>query len=85
MFYLFYSKYDAYLYQKQGGTESGGFAQEHKFGKYEFRPVVWSKDQLMSNALFIGNVSDFPGDVNSAKNFANLDGKEAIKVVHNKE
>ena len=84
MFFLFYSKYDPFLYQKQGGTKSGGFAQAHKFGKYEFRAIEWEKDGLISNTLFVGNDSDFPRDLKS-KFFTNLDGKGVIEVVHNKE
>lgn len=84
MFYLFYSKYDPYLYLSLGGTKSGGYAQTHKFGKYEFRPIVWAKDKLISNTLLVGNYSDFPEQLKS-KFFTNLDGKGVIKVVHNKE
>lgn len=83
MFYLFYSKYDPYLYQKQGGTKSGGFEESHKFGKYEFRPIVWSKDKLMQNTLFVGNAQDFPNSINVLASFANLDERGAIKVVQN--
>jgi 4-amino-4-deoxy-L-arabinose transferase-like glycosyltransferase len=84
MFFLYYSKYDPLLYQKQGGTKSGGYAQTHKFGKYEFRPIVWDKDKLISNTLLVGNYSDFPKQLKS-KFFTNLDGKGVIEVVHNRE
>ena len=36
MFYLYLHKIDPASYQAQGGTISGGFAEEHKIGKYEF-------------------------------------------------
>ena len=81
MFYLFYSKYDPFLYQKQGGTISGGFNESHNFGKYEFRPIVWNKDKLLTNTLFVGNASDFPNETGSKKLFSNIDGKGLIQVV----
>lgn len=81
MFFLFYSKYDPYLYQKQGGTISGGFKETHKFGKYEFRPIDWNKDKFTTNTLFIGNVSDFFTSEGKPKLFANLDGEITIKVI----
>lgn len=80
MFYLFDSKYDPYLYQQQGGTKSGGFEETHAFARYEFRPIVWEKDKFLKDTLFVGNVSDFPNDVETLI-FKNLDGKAVIKVV----
>lgn len=82
MFYLFYSKYDPFLYQKQGGSVSGGFEETHKFGKYEFRPIIWNKDKLLGNTLFVGNASDFPGERDSQNFFSNIDGKGLIQVVN---
>lgn len=83
MFYLFYSKYDPYLYLGRGGTKSGGFAETHKFGKYEFRPIVWSKDKFTKNTLFVGNAQDFPNSTNILASFTNLDERGVIKVVQN--
>lgn len=80
MFFLYYSKYDPLLYQKLGGTKSGGFAQTHAFDEYDFKPIVWSKDKVLKNTLFIGNVEDFSKELNS-KFFANIDGKEIIQAV----
>lgn len=79
MFLLFHSRYDPALYQKQGGTISGGFAETHNFGKYEFRPIEWEKEK--ERGLYVGNVSDFPKETGGLMIFSNLDGKEAIKVV----
>lgn len=80
MLFLYYSKYDPLLYQKLGGTMSGGFAKTHVFDKYEFRPIDWNKDRLMLSTLFIGNITEFPQSIN-AKSFDNLDGKSVIQVV----
>src|SRR5581483_1196135 len=62
MFFLFFSAYDPSLYQKQGGTISGGFAQSHNFGKYEFKPITWALEKKENPTLFVGNPSDFPLD-----------------------
>lgn len=80
MFFLFYSRYDPNLYQKQGGTKSGGFAQIHKFGKYEFRPI--GDTLLEPNALYIGNVSDFQTSAKTIKVISNLKGQEEIKILN---
>lgn len=84
MFYLFYAKYDPNLYLKQGGTVSGGFDEIHKFGKYEFRPIHWSKDKLIKNRLFVGNMQDFSNHKYFLGSFVNLDGEGEIKIVQNK-
>lgn len=60
MFFLFYLKYPPQIYQKQSTHASGGFRENHIFGKYEFRPIDWIKDQKMENTLFVGRPSDFP-------------------------
>lgn len=83
MFFLFYSKYDPFLYKRQGGTKSGGFAETHKFAKYEFRPIVWSKDKSLKNTLFVGNTNEFSNQVPSLASFTDLDGKGEVKVVKN--
>lgn len=78
MFFLFYSKYDPYLYQKQGGTKSGGYAETHKFGKYEFKPV--SKNE-QPKSLIIGNINEISKDSKEIKTFKNMDGYDAIQIV----
>lgn len=83
MLFLFHSKYDPFLYQKQGGTISGGFAESHKFGKYEFRPIIWSKDKSIMNTLYVGNPEDFNGQKDFLISITSLDGKESIEIVQN--
>lgn len=79
IFYLFYLKYDPALYQKEGGTKSGGFDENHTaFGKYIFRPINWDQDKLLKNTLFVGRPTDLP--VNFAKTVYYLNGDPAIII-----
>lgn len=80
MFFLFYLKYPPLSYQEETKNSSGGFRENHKFGKYEFRPIVWGKEDRVSN-LFIGRPVDFPLGTSVVEVVNYLDGKEAIKVV----
>lgn len=78
MFFLFYSKYDPSLYLTSGGTKSGGFAEEHKIGKFIFRPIQF-KDEKEGSVL-IGNVNEIPDTVGVLSSFRSLDGKEEIRA-----
>lgn len=79
MLYLYYSKYDPRLYQSEGGTKSGGYAETHHIGKYLFRPINWQTETL-TNALYVGNVTDFPKGTQFVKTFYSLDGKATIEM-----
>jgi len=81
MFFLFYSKYDPKLYQKLGGTKSGGFAETHLFDKYEFRPIKWDKENKDPDILYVGNNEDFPENVETIKTVNYLNGELGIKIV----
>lgn len=81
MDYLYYTAYDPSLYQQQGGTKSGGFAETHMIGKYEFRPIHWQNEKRSGRTLYIGNVSDFPAGTIADVTFASLDGRETILAV----
>lgn len=81
MFFLFYSKYDPYLYQKTGGTRSGGFAQSHKFSKYEFRPIDWEKENKSKETLYVGNPLDFPPNITPVFIGSYLNNKIGVKVI----
>lgn len=61
MIFLYYSKYDPALYQKQGGTKSGGYDATHFFGKYEFREIDWTKEKT-SNTLYVVNPQETPSN-----------------------
>lgn len=78
MFFLFYSQYDPDLYQKQRGTVSGGFAETHYFGKFEFRPINWEKEERNPKILYIGTTQELPS--NALKTFNYLNGEEGVRV-----
>ncbi len=80
MFFLFYSRYGPDIYQKEGGTYSGGFAETHKIGKFEFRPIIWDKEKKDGKTLYVGNAADFQ-NVTPLDEVSNLDGVPAIKLV----
>ena len=81
MFMLFYSQYDPKLYQEQGGTKSGGFAQAHQFSKFFFRPIHWDTE-IKNKTLFIGNLHDFPENGEKSLVINYLDGRGGIKLVY---
>lgn len=80
MGYLWYSKFDPALYQRLGGTISGGYDKVHVIQDYEFRPIDWEKDHELTHTLLVGNITDFPKEI-QGKIFTNLDGKSGIMVV----
>lgn len=81
MFFLFHSRYDPEKYLKDGGTISGGFAETHTIGKYEFRPIDWKKDRELKNTLFIGNTKDFPAEISPTNQFYYLDGTVGVVAI----
>lgn len=82
MFYLFYTKFDPVMYQKLGGTKSGGFNETHVIGNITFRPINWQKDYKI-NGVFIGNPYDFPHSVKPIITSYYLDGKPGVTIVEN--
>lgn len=81
MLFLFHSKYDPSLYQQQGGTGSGGYAQSHKFGKFEFRDIDILNEKLKKDNLYVVNYSDSIKNKRIEKVFKNLDGKTGIALI----
>lgn len=81
MFFLFYLQYPPAVYQKEAEYASGGFAENHKFGKYEFRPIDWNKEDKTSKILYVGRPTDFPEGAHILKTINFLDGKPTIKIV----
>lgn len=78
MFYLFYTKFDPEKYLALGGTKSGGYAEPHEIGKYEFREIVEAHPE--SETLYIVN----PGELNAGKTitiFSNLNDDNAVEVI----
>ena len=78
MFYLFYSQYDPNTYLEQGGTVSGGFAEPHAFGKYEFRPIT--PEDNKQNILLIGRPADIPETARQINIIEYLEGTPAIVI-----
>ena len=80
MFFLFFSKYDPGQYLKEGGTKSGGFAEENKFAKYTFRSINWEKETRSSEYLFVGSSKEIPSSARILKTINYLNGQPAIYV-----
>lgn len=81
MFFLFYLKYPPKYYQSQSEFASGGFRENHKFDKFEFRPIVWEKEIKSSDTIYIGKPSDFGEGGNILKRVIYPDGTEAMRIV----
>lgn len=85
IFFLYYLKYNPAEYHAElQRNSSGGFAEEHAFGKFEFRPIDWTKEEKDEKILYIGRPADFPDNQKSLQTFRYLDGTEAIKIVEGK-
>lgn len=81
MFFLFYLKYPPVNYQNEFGNKSGGFAEGHKFGKYEFRPIERKKEVREGKTLYIGRPEDFLfTGAKIMKTIYFLDGQSAIDI-----
>jgi len=80
MFFLFYLKYPPDLYQKEAQNASGGFREDHKFGKYEFRPINWNEDSSKNNTLFVGRPTDFSQNTRILKKIDYPNGLPAIYI-----
>ncbi len=81
IFFLFYLKYPPAKYQKEARDASGGFRENHAFGKYEFRPIDWEREKQSSEILYVGNPNEFPDGANVIKTINFLDGQPAITIV----
>lgn len=84
IFFLFYLKYNPSLYQQQTKNVSGGFREDHAFGKYVFRPINWDKEIKKNDTIFIGRPSDFSTNSNILKTVYYLNGQAAIEIVKGK-
>ena len=78
MFFLFYTKYDPKLYLSEGGTKSGGFAETHIIGKYQFKPVEYSK--IPKGTFVVGNIFEIPATANLLQIIPNLNGTDEIII-----
>lgn len=80
MFLLFYLKYPPEKYQNEGGTQSGGFKENHGFANLEFKNIRWNQESK-DKTLFIGRQEDFPSDAKVIKTIFLPNGNPAIKIV----
>ncbi|MDP3941482.1 MAG: glycosyltransferase family 39 protein [bacterium] len=82
MFFLFYLRYDPALYQKDNQSNiSGGFRENHAFGKFIFRPIDWNTEQKDPSTLYVGRQDDFPDGVGLIEKIDYLNGDTAIELV----
>ncbi len=94
MYYLFASQYDPELYQKQGGTKSAFFTDEHFIGKYKFLDFNhyygeerYKKEHPTGPSLYITNPSEIPQSVIDKKGISLIkkfyfpDGTDAIWIM----
>lgn len=88
-FWLFYTQYPPEKYLAEGGTVSGGFAdQRNTFDKYEFR--LFNNENLPrdENILLVGRAggipNDFPGGVETLHTIYYLDGTPGIIIARNR-
>jgi 4-amino-4-deoxy-L-arabinose transferase-like glycosyltransferase len=93
MYYLFATRYDPALYQKQGGTKSAFFTDEHFIGKYHFiHPghVKFDKQDAITKILFITNPSELDASINKQyetnikKKFSLPNGDDSVWVLEGK-
>lgn len=78
IFFLFFLKYPPKDYLAQGGTRSGGFAeQRNAFGKYEFRQFNVDQENLPGRTLYIGTSKEMIGEGLYSIDY--LDGTRAIQ------
>lgn len=79
MFFLFFTAYDPKKYLEQGGTRSGGFAENmNRFDVFEFRPIHYDSEIHDGKTLYIGTPLDIPGTPQHLIRY--LDSSEAIKI-----
>jgi len=78
MFFLYFLKYDPVKYLAEGGTASGGFAENrNRFDIYEFRPIAWNQEIHDFSTLYIGTPREVPPTL---KLINYLDGSPAISL-----
>ncbi|HEX8964854.1 MAG TPA: glycosyltransferase family 39 protein [Patescibacteria group bacterium] len=81
MFFLFYLQYSPNQYQQESILSSGGFRENHQFGKFDFRPINWNQEIKSSDTLYVGRASDFPSNAKIIKTVTFPNGKPAMLLV----
>jgi len=78
IFFLYYLRYDPLQYQKEGGTVSGGFAEDRNaFDAYVFRPIK-PCEIAKEKTLFVGKQYEVPKGATILDTIYYKDGKEAF-------
>lgn len=84
IFWLYYSKYSPVQYFNEGGTVSGGFAEEgNKFDKYQFRNYKYWQLIGKGKYLLVGTPIDFPSGAKIINTIYNPDGTVALEFAEN--
>jgi 4-amino-4-deoxy-L-arabinose transferase-like glycosyltransferase len=84
IFWLFYTKYSPSKYLEQGGTISGGFADErNKFDKYFFKNFTYKELPKDKKILLVGTNKDFPTGAKIISEIKYLNGKTGIIIGEN--
>ena len=89
IFWLYYTKYPPKDYLKEGGTISGGYADERNhFDKYSFRLFDYNSLPKDKKILLVGRTdtlpADFPGEVNIIETIKNPDQTTSLVIAENK-
>lgn len=77
MFYLYSKKYDPLIYQKMGGTKSGGFAEEHTIDNYVFGEV---ESKIGKPQLYIINPEEKTSNMKLIKEIRYPNGEVALII-----
>ena len=81
VFFLYYLHYDPATYLSEGGTFSGGWAEDrNRFDKYQFKPIDFSR-MSDGRTLFVGLPNEFPSSMIPLKKIYYLNGEEAIWII----
>lgn len=80
MFFLYYLQYPPQQYQQESMRASGGFRENHSFGKYEFRPIHWADEKSDPSVLYVGRPEDFPAGYSEIDSVHFPDGMKAMVI-----
>lgn len=87
LWFLWYGNYTPQQYLSQGGTVSGGFADERnkigniKFKKFDFNPVYFGSEKGTPNTLYVGISDIFSDKLVPYKRIDDPGGKPVLYIV----
>jgi hypothetical protein len=82
IFYLFYTKYDPNLFQKNANR--GTIDYSLKLDKFTFKKIEWNKDSMQHSTLLVGTEKDFPKDVPILYSKNYLDGTPGMRIIESR-